>query len=135
MSPGRLQDDFSKTIVRLPRRLQDVAKTYLQGVFKMSWMTKKCYAEDVLKTSSMHALKMSSRFVEDQQIFTGIYSFTLSWYIFFRAKDKISLCLSSNKIYKFASGRCRAAYYGKFCHYFIVSEHMYLTFNKKGPNQ
>ena len=34
-------------------RLQDV----LRDVFKTSWKTKNCYAEDVLKTSSRHVLK------------------------------------------------------------------------------
>ena len=32
---------------------------------------KKCYAEDVLKTSSRHVLKTSSRRLEDQQMFAG----------------------------------------------------------------
>ena len=69
--PRRLQ----RNTFHLPRRLQDVFKTYLQyvflkclqdvfktclqnvlqlclqDVFKTSWKTKKCYTEDVLKTS------------------------------------------------------------------------------------
>ena len=60
-SSRRLQDVFA---IRLPktssRRLQDVFKTCLQDVlqlclqdvFKTSWKTKKCYTEDVFKTSS-----------------------------------------------------------------------------------
>ena len=38
----------------------------LQDVFKMSWKTKNCYAEDVLKTYSRHGLKASSRRPKDQ---------------------------------------------------------------------
>ena len=40
-------------------------------VFKASWKTKNCYAEDVLKTSSRHVLKTSSRRLQDQQMFAG----------------------------------------------------------------
>ena len=80
----RLQHVFSVTIFRLPRRLQEVLKMSwrslankspkrLEDVFKTScemssrricktsWKTKKCYAEDVLKTSSRHVLKTSWR--------------------------------------------------------------------------
>ena len=43
MSSRRLQDVFSVKIFRLPRRLQDILqdvfKTSLQGVFKVSWKT------------------------------------------------------------------------------------------------
>ena len=46
MSWRRLQHVFSVTILRLPRRFEDVLKT--------SWKTKNCYAEDVLKTSWRH---------------------------------------------------------------------------------
>ena len=42
----RFQNVFTVTILRLPRHLKDILKT--------SWKTKKCYAEDVLKTSSWH---------------------------------------------------------------------------------
>ena len=74
--PRRLEDVFSVTLfvfqdalaIRLPktssRRLQDmfarrlaimssrrVCKTPCNYVFKTSWKTKKCYTEDVLKTS------------------------------------------------------------------------------------
>ena len=52
-------------------RLQDVFMTSLQDVFKTSWKTKNCYAKDVLKTSSRHVLKASSRRLEDQQMFAG----------------------------------------------------------------
>ena len=49
---------FSKTSSRcLARCLQDVFARRLQDVFKTSWKTKNCYAEDVLKTSSRHVLK------------------------------------------------------------------------------
>ena len=41
-----LEGVFSVTILRLPRRLEDI----LQDVLKTSWKTKNCYAEDVLKT-------------------------------------------------------------------------------------
>ena len=51
----RLQHVFSVTILRLPRRLEDVLKT--------SWKTKNCYAEDVLKMSWRHVLKTSWRHV------------------------------------------------------------------------
>ena len=44
---------------------------FLQNVFKTSWKTKNCYSQDVLKRSSRHALKTSSRRLEDQQIFAG----------------------------------------------------------------
>ena len=37
----------------------------------------------------------------------------------FRFKDKIPLCLRSNIVYKFTSGRCNATYYGKTCRHFI----------------
>ena len=50
MSSGRLQNMFS-------RRLQDV----LRDVFKTSWKTKNCYAEDLFKTPSRHVFKTSSR--------------------------------------------------------------------------
>ena len=52
--PRRLQDVF-KTYLQYVflKRLQDVFKTCLQDVFKTSWKTKKCYTEDVLKTSSV----------------------------------------------------------------------------------
>ena len=81
-----LEDVFSVTIFRLPRRLQDVFKTSSrrfqdvfarrlqessQDVFKTSWKTKNCYAEYVLKTSSRHVSKTSSRRFEDQQMFAG----------------------------------------------------------------
>ena len=45
----------------------------LQDVFKAAFNTKNCYAEDVLKTSSRHAFKRSSRPLEDQHMFVGIY--------------------------------------------------------------
>ena len=51
----RLQNVFSVTIFRFPKRLEDVLKT--------SWKTKNCYAEDVLKTSWRHVLKTSWRHV------------------------------------------------------------------------
>ena len=46
MSWRCFQNVFSVAILRLPRHLKDILKT--------SWKTKKCYAEDVLKTSSWH---------------------------------------------------------------------------------
>ena len=45
----RLQHVFSVTVLRLPRRLEDVLKT--------TWKTKKCYDEDVLKTCLEDVLK------------------------------------------------------------------------------
>ena len=45
----RLQHVFSVTVLRLPRRLEDVLKT--------TWKTKKCYDEDVLKTCLGDVLK------------------------------------------------------------------------------
>ena len=47
----------------LPKRLQDVFKTF--------WNTKHCYTEDVLKTFSGHVLKTSSGRLKDQQMFAG----------------------------------------------------------------
>ena len=55
----RLQHVFSVTILRLPRRLEDILKTPC----KTSWKTKKCYAEDVINTSWRHILKTSWRHV------------------------------------------------------------------------
>ena len=60
MSSRRLQDIFKTFARRLPGRLQDVFKAFSRRVcmtscnyvFKTSWKTKKCYTEDVLKTSS-----------------------------------------------------------------------------------
>ena len=64
----RLQHVFSVTILRLPRRLEDVLKTFsrplawrLKDVFKTSWKAKNCYAEVVFKTSWRHVLKTSWR--------------------------------------------------------------------------
>ena len=55
MSAGRLQHVFHVTILRLPRRLEDV--------FKTSSKAKNCYSEDVLKTSWRHVLKTSWKHV------------------------------------------------------------------------
>ena len=77
MSSRRPQDAFSVTIFRLPRRLQDVFATLLQGVFKKLWKTKYCYAEYVLKTSSRHVLKTCSRRLEDQQMFAGMVDISI----------------------------------------------------------
>ena len=46
----RLKNVFSVTILRLPRRLEDVLKTSCKDVLKISCKTKNCYAKDVLKT-------------------------------------------------------------------------------------
>ena len=46
-----LQHVFSVTILRLPRRLEDVLKMSCKDVLKTFWKTKNCYAEDVFKTS------------------------------------------------------------------------------------
>ena len=78
-SSRRLQDVFSITIFRLPRRLEDIS----QEVLRTSWKTKNCYAENVLKTSWRHVLKTSSRHVlkipwkrlGDKQMFTWGYVF------------------------------------------------------------
>ena len=59
----RLQHVFSATILRLPRRLEDVLQRRFEDVLKTSWKTKNCYAEDVLKTSWRHVLKTSWRHV------------------------------------------------------------------------
>ena len=69
MSWRRLEDVFSVTVIRLPRRHQDVFKTSLQDLFKTSWKTKNCYTEGVLKTSSRHVFKKSSRRLQYQQMF------------------------------------------------------------------
>ena len=65
MSWKHLEDVFAVTIFRLLRGLARC----LQDVFKTSWKTKYFYAEDVLKRSSRHFLKTSSRRLEDQQMF------------------------------------------------------------------
>ena len=57
------EDVFSVTLFRLPRKTSFAR--CLQDVFKTSRKTKNCYAED--------ALKMSSRHLEDQQMFAGKY--------------------------------------------------------------
>ena len=70
MSLRRLQDNNSSSSKtsskRLAKYIQDVFKVSsrcfqdvlcLQDVFKMSWKTKSCYAEEMLKTSSRHVLK------------------------------------------------------------------------------
>ena len=49
----RLQHVFSLTILRLPRRLEDI----LQDALKTSWKMKNCYPEDVLKTCLEDVLK------------------------------------------------------------------------------
>ena len=60
-----LQHLFSVTIFRRARRLQDVLQMPLEDVLnascKTSWKMKNCCAEDVLKTSRRHVLKMSWR--------------------------------------------------------------------------
>ena len=82
MSSGRLQDicnnfSSSKTFSRrLAKCLQDAFKTSLQHVFNTSWETKNCYTENLLMMSSRHFLKVFSRRLQDQQLFTGI-EFTL----------------------------------------------------------
>ena len=54
-----LQHNFSLTILRLPKRLEDVFKTYLQDVFKTCLEdVLKTYLEDVLKTCLKHVLKI-----------------------------------------------------------------------------
>ena len=55
---------------RFARCLQDVFAS-VQDVLEKSWKTKNCYTEDVLKTSSRHVFKASSRRLEDQQMFAG----------------------------------------------------------------
>ena len=55
MSWRRLQYVLSVTILRLPRRLEDVLKE--------SWKTKNCYVEDVSKTSWRHFSKTYWRHV------------------------------------------------------------------------
>ena len=82
MSSGRLQDicnncSSSKTFSRrLAKCLQDAFKTSLQHVFNTPWETKNCYTENLLMMSSRHFLKVFSRRLQDQQMFTGI-EFTL----------------------------------------------------------
>ena len=82
MSSRRLQDmslrclqrnNFSSSKTssrRFARCLQDVFAS-VQDVLETSWKTKNCYTEDVLKTSSRHVFKASSRRLEDQQMFAG----------------------------------------------------------------
>ena len=58
MSSRRLQDVFSVTIFRLPKRLKEdvlqLSQRHLKDNLKTSCKTKKCYTEDVFKTSSRH---------------------------------------------------------------------------------
>ena len=63
--------DFFKTSSRY---LCEMSSRPLQDVLKTSLERKNCYTEDVLKTSSRHVLKASSRCFEDQQMFPGIWS-------------------------------------------------------------
>ena len=79
MSWRCLQQVFGVTILRLPRRLE--------GVFKTSWKTKNCYAEDVLKTSSRHVFKTSWRRLEDQQMFAGLLLVTIRRLNKFKLED------------------------------------------------
>ena len=58
------EDVFNITIFRLPRRLQDVFKTFPRCLGRRKIVT-------LMKTSSRHALKASSRRLEDQQMFVG----------------------------------------------------------------
>ena len=52
------QDVFSVTIFRLPRRLQDIIKTYLQYVFQKSLQDVfKITSQDVFKTFSRHLIR------------------------------------------------------------------------------
>ena len=83
-SSRRLQRNnfsFSKTFSRRLARC-------LKGVFKTSWKTKNCYAEGVLKTSSRHVLKTSSRRLEDVLEDKKL----LSWR---RVKDVFKTCLEN----------------------------------------
>ena len=63
------------------RRLEDVfsVTTFcFQDVFKTSSKTKYCYAEDLLKAYSRHVMKMSSKPLEDQEMFAGYLLLLLS---------------------------------------------------------
>ena len=64
MSSRRLQDSFNVSTLLLPSPLQGISKAYLQEIFKRSWKTKNCYAEDVWKASSRHVLKTNKCFLE-----------------------------------------------------------------------
>ena len=64
-SSWRLQDVLRVVFKTSSRRLCKASSRRLQNIFKTSWKTKDCYAEDVLKTSS--------RRVQDQKMFAGIY--------------------------------------------------------------
>ena len=55
MSSRRLQHNNFSSSKTSSRLLQDVFTTHLQDVFKTSWKTKNCYAEEVLKTCSRPA--------------------------------------------------------------------------------
>ena len=78
MSSRRLQDSFNVSTLLLPSRLQGISKAYLQEIFKRSWKTKNCYAEDVWKASSRHVLKTNKCFLE-----TLYFIFIWFWYISF----------------------------------------------------
>ena len=63
MSWKRLQHVFSVTILRLPRRLEDVLQKCLDDVLKTSWRRPGRRKIVTLKTSWRHVLKMSWRHV------------------------------------------------------------------------
>ena len=64
MSLRCLEDVFSITIFRLPRRLQEIFKTFPRRLGRQKIVT-------LMKTPSRHVLKASSRCLEDQQMFVG----------------------------------------------------------------
>ena len=62
--------------------LQDVLQLCLQDVFKTSWKTKKCYTEDVLKTSPIRLQYVFTK--------TNVCWETIQSLIYFNAKKSFS---------------------------------------------
>ena len=97
MSSRHLQDVFNVTIFRLPRRLEDVFKTYLQDVFKTYrrlGRQKNCYAEDVFKTCLEDTFKMSWRPTNVYWVKTDLMKlilFLLCFYKFIKNVSRITL--------------------------------------------
>ena len=70
-----LQDVFRTSCemssIRFQNVLRDVFKTPSRRICKTSGKTKNCYAEDMLKKSLRHILKMFWRRLKDQKMFAG----------------------------------------------------------------
>ena len=83
-----------------------------QDVFKTSWKTKNCYAEDVLKTSS--------RRLEDQQMFCGLLPFVNQVNPYLNSIDMCSTNEITKTVYIFKKNIKNYILYWKRCGYFLV---------------